>query len=124
MVTGTLLVMYRIEDVDLSQAWFYTAHTFLDSTPDSWLSPECRADPTENCREADGLAYFGPANLRAGVMPLALNHPWTTVAKSVRSALGQRLDPGRPEPVDLSRASCRSWCCVLALLPAVARRLP
>jgi hypothetical protein len=86
LVTGTLLVMYKLEDVDLSQAWFYTAHTFLDSTPDSWLSPECRADPTENCREVDGLSYFGPANLRAGVIPLALNHPWTTVEKSVRSA--------------------------------------
>jgi hypothetical protein len=86
VVTATLLVMYQIEDVDLSQAWFYTAHTFLDSTPDSWLTAECRADPTENCREADGLSYFGPANLRAGVIPLALNHPWTTVAKSVRSA--------------------------------------
>jgi len=85
-VTVTLLVMYQIEDVDLSQAWFYTAHTFLDSTPDSWLTPECRADPTENCRETDGLSYFGPANLRAGVIPLALNHPWTTVEKSVRSA--------------------------------------
>jgi hypothetical protein len=85
LVTGTLLVMYQIESVDLSQAWFYTAHTFLDSTPDSWLSPGCRADPTENCREADGLAYFGPANLRAGVLQLALNHPWTTVEKSVRS---------------------------------------
>jgi hypothetical protein len=86
LVTGTLLVMYQVEDVDLSQAWFYTAHTFLDSTPDSWLSPECRAEPTENCREVDGLSYFGPANLRAGVIPLALNHPWTTVEKSVRSA--------------------------------------
>jgi len=86
VVMCTLLVMYQVEAVDLSQAWFYTAHTFLDSTPDSWLSPECQADPTENCREADGLAYFGPANLRAGVIPLALNHPWTTVEKSVRSA--------------------------------------
>jgi hypothetical protein len=86
LVTGTLLAMYQVEDVDLSQAWFYTAHTFLDSTPDSWLSPECRANPTENCREVDGLSYFGPANLRAGVVPLALNHPWTTVEKSVRSA--------------------------------------
>jgi hypothetical protein len=85
-VTGTLLLMYQIENVDLSQAWFYTAHTFLDSTPDSWLSPACQADPTENCRETDGLSYFGPANLRAGVIPLALNHPWTTVEKSVRSA--------------------------------------
>ncbi|MBV9578693.1 MAG: hypothetical protein JO057_08900 [Chloroflexi bacterium] len=86
VVTGTLLVMYQIEAVDLSQAWFYTAHTFLDSTPDSWLSPACRANPTENCRETDGLSYFGPANLRAGVLPLAINHPWVTVEKSVRSA--------------------------------------
>jgi hypothetical protein len=85
LVTATLLVMYRVEDVDLGQAWFYTAHTFLDSTPDSWLTPECRADPTENCREADGLSYFGPANLRDGVLALALNHPLVTLAKSVRS---------------------------------------
>jgi hypothetical protein len=86
LVTATLLVMYRIEDVDLGQAWFYTAHTFLDSTPDSWLTPECRADPTENCREADGLTYFGPANLRDGVLALAMNHPLVTLAKSARSA--------------------------------------
>ena len=85
VVTVSLLVVYRIENVDLSQAWFYTAHTFLDSTPDSWLSPECQASPTENCREADGLGYFGPANLRAGVFALAMNHPLTTLAKSVRS---------------------------------------
>jgi hypothetical protein len=85
LVTVTLLVMYQIEKVDLPQAWFYTAHTFLDSTPDSWLSPACRANPTENCREADGLAYFGPANLRDGVLALAMNHPLTTLAKSVRS---------------------------------------
>ena len=86
IVSGGLLLVYKLEDVDLSQAWFYTAHTFLDSTPDSWLSPECRADPTENCREADGLAYFGPADLRAGVLPLAMNHPLTTLAKTARSA--------------------------------------
>jgi hypothetical protein len=86
LVTGTLLVMYKLENVDLGQAWFYTAHTFLDSTPDSWLSPACRADPTENCREADGLSYFGPANLRDGVLALAMNHPLTTLAKSARSA--------------------------------------
>ncbi len=86
VTVAALLVVYRLEDVDLSQAWFYTAHTFLDSTPDSWLSPECQANPTENCREADGLAYFGPANLRDGVFALAMNHPLTTVAKSARSA--------------------------------------
>jgi hypothetical protein len=87
IVTGALLVVYRLEDVDLSQAWFYTAHTFLDSTPDSWLSPQCQAEPTENCREADGLAYFGPADLHAGVLALAMNHPLTTLAKTARSAL-------------------------------------
>jgi hypothetical protein len=86
VVTASLLVVYRLEDVDLSQAWFYTAHTFLDSTPDSWLSPACQADPTENCREADGLTYFGPADLHAGVLALAANHPLTTLAKSLRSA--------------------------------------
>jgi hypothetical protein len=86
LVTASLLVVYRVEDVDLSQAWFYTAHTFLDSTPDSWLTPECQATPTENCREADGLSYFGPADLHAGVVALALNHPLTTIVKSARSA--------------------------------------
>ena len=86
LISGGLLLIYKFEDVNLSQASFYTAHTFLDSTPDSWLSPECRADPTENCREADGLAYFGPADLRAGVLALAMNHPLTTLAKSARSA--------------------------------------
>jgi hypothetical protein len=86
VVTGGLLFVYQLEDVDLSQAWFYTAHTFLDSTPDSWLSAACRADPTENCREADGLSYFGPADLHDGVLRLAMNHPLTTLAKSVRSA--------------------------------------
>jgi hypothetical protein len=80
LVTGGLLFVYQLEDVDLSQAWFYTAHTFLDSTPDAWLSPECRANPTENCRETDGLSYFGPANLRAGVFALAMNHPLITLA--------------------------------------------
>ena len=86
VVTGTLLGTYKLANVDVSQAWFYTAHTFLDSTPDTWLSPECRANPTENCREKDGLSYFGPANLREGVFVLALNHPLTTFEKSVRSA--------------------------------------
>jgi hypothetical protein len=85
-ISSGLLVVYQIENVNLAQAWFYTAHTFLDSTPDSWLSPECRASPTENCREADGLAYFGPADLHAGVLALAMNHPLTTAAKTVRSA--------------------------------------
>jgi hypothetical protein len=87
VVTASLLGVYRLEGVDSSQAWFYTAHTFLDSTPDSWLTAECRADPTENCREADGLSYFGPADLHAGILPMVLGHPMTTLAKTVRSAL-------------------------------------
>jgi hypothetical protein len=86
VISSGLLVVYEIENVNLAQAWFYTAHTFLDSTPDSWLSPECQANPTENCREADGLTYFGPADLHAGVLALAMNHPLTTVAKTLRSA--------------------------------------
>jgi hypothetical protein len=86
VVTASLLGVYRLEGVDPSEAWFYTAHTFLDSTPDSWLTPECQANPTENCREADGLAYFGPADLHAGILPLVLGHPLVTAAKTVRSA--------------------------------------
>jgi hypothetical protein len=86
VVSGSLLLVYRLEGVDVSQASLYQAHTFLDSTPDSWLTPACRADPTENCREADGLTYFGPADLHAGVLPMVLAHPLTTVAKTVRSA--------------------------------------
>jgi hypothetical protein len=87
VVTGGLLLMYRLEGVDLSQALFYSAHTFLDSTPDAWLTPECQAEPTENCRERDGLMYFGPADLRAGILPMLIDHPITAVAKSARSAL-------------------------------------
>jgi hypothetical protein len=86
LVTASLLLVYRLEGVDPAEAWFYTAHTFLDSTPDSWLTPECQADPTENCREADGLSYFGPADLHAGILPLVLNQPLTTTAKTLRSA--------------------------------------
>jgi hypothetical protein len=86
IVSGSLLIVYRLEGVDLAEASLYEAHTFLDSTPDSWLTPECRADPTENCREHDGLTYFGPADLHAGVLPLIVSHPLTAVAKTVESA--------------------------------------
>jgi hypothetical protein len=86
-VTATLLLVYYLEGVDLAEASFYQAHTFLDSTPDSWLTPECRANPTENCRERDGLSYFGPADLHAGLVPMLVGHPLTTAAKSARSAL-------------------------------------
>jgi hypothetical protein len=86
LAAGTLFATYQLAGVNVAQASFYTAHTFLDSTPDSWLSPECQANPTENCRETDGLTYFGPADPHQGVFVLAMDHPLTTVAKSVRSA--------------------------------------
>jgi hypothetical protein len=87
VVSVGLLMVYRVEGVDLAEASLYQAHTFLDSTPESWLTPECRAVPTENCREHDGLLYFGPADLHAGVLPMVTAHPLTTVAKTVRSAV-------------------------------------
>jgi hypothetical protein len=86
VVTGTLVVTYLVEGVDLPETSFYTAHTFLDSTPDSWLSAQCRDFPTENCRERDGLTYFGPADPHDGLVPLIANHPLATVAKTARSA--------------------------------------
>jgi hypothetical protein len=87
IVSATLLVVYRVAGVDLSAVSLYQAHTFLDSTPESWLSPECRANPTESCREYDGLTYFGPADLRGGVPPMLLAHPLTALAKTARSAV-------------------------------------
>ncbi|MDQ6671407.1 MAG: hypothetical protein M3069_11770 [Chloroflexota bacterium] len=92
MVGGSLLLVYRLEGVDLSQASRYQWHTFLDSTPDSWLTPGCRTAPTENCREADGLTYFGPANPEAGVVPMLLNHPLAALAKTLRSAADNLWD--------------------------------
>ncbi|GAC1323360.1 MAG: hypothetical protein NVSMB2_21050 [Chloroflexota bacterium] len=85
IATG-LLMVYRFAGVDVPEASLYQAHTFLDSTPESWLTPECRAAPTENCRERDGLTYFGPADLHAGVLPMVQAHPLATIAKTVRSA--------------------------------------
>jgi hypothetical protein len=86
MVAGSLLLVYRLEGVDLSEASRYQLHTFLDSTPESWLTPACQAEPTENCRAADGLTYFGPADPQAGIVPVVLNHPLATAAKTLRSA--------------------------------------
>jgi hypothetical protein len=86
VVTASLIVVYSVEGVDLPETSFYAAHTFLDSTPDSWLTAECRDFPTENCRERDGLMYFGPADPHAGLLPLIVNHPLTTVAKTLQSA--------------------------------------
>jgi uncharacterized membrane protein len=64
----------------------YQVHTFLDSTPESWLSPACRANPTENCRDADGSVYFGPVDREAGVLGIVVSHPWLTLVKTVQSA--------------------------------------
>jgi hypothetical protein len=86
VVTAALVAVYAVEGVDLPETSFYAAHTFLDSTPDSWLTAECRDFPTENCRERDGMAYFGPGDPHAGLLPLVVNHPLTTVAKTLRSA--------------------------------------
>jgi hypothetical protein len=82
----TLFGVARLTGVDLGEQAHYQFHTFLDSIPDSWLTPECRAAPTENCREHDGLLYFGPAQPQDGVWPMVFGHPWLTVEKSVRSA--------------------------------------
>ena len=84
---GVFLLTNVVEGVDRTQIARYQAHTFLDSTPESWLTPECRARPTENCREADGLTYFGPVVPEAGVLPIVINHPLTTIAKTIRSGL-------------------------------------
>jgi hypothetical protein len=139
VVSGSLLLVYRLEGVDLSEASRYQVHTFLDSTPDSWLTPECRATPTENCREADGLMYFGPGpvDARAGVVALVLNHPLATLAKTARSAwdnlwdlLGPNLStfPGivpfalaglafvRPARDALRRVPVGVWMCVVAVV--------
>jgi hypothetical protein len=86
VASGGLLLANRLEGLDPGEAGRYQWHTFLDSTPESWLTPECRADPTENCREQDGLLYFGPADPQAGVLPMVLHHPLTTLAKTVQSA--------------------------------------
>jgi len=86
VAAGSLLVANRLEGLDPAEAGRYQWHTFLDSTPESWLTPACRADPTENCREQDGLLYFGPADPQAGVLPMVLHHPLTTLAKTAQSA--------------------------------------
>jgi hypothetical protein len=87
LVGGALLLANRLEGIDPAEAARYQWHTFLDSTPESWLSPECRAATTENCRERDGLTYFGPAQPEAGVLPMVVGHPWLTVLKTARSAI-------------------------------------
>jgi hypothetical protein len=137
VVTAALVVVYAMEGVDLPETSFYAAHTFLDSTPDSWLTAECRDFPTENCRERDGMVYFGPGDPHAGLLPLIVNHPLTTVAKTLRSAwdnlwvtLGPNLStfPGvvpflvvalafaRPARDALRRVPASIWIVSLAVL--------
>jgi hypothetical protein len=87
LVVGALLVTNRLEGIDASEAARYQWHTFLDSTPESWLTADCRAQPTENCRERDGLTYFGPAPAEGGVLPMLLAHPWTALLKTAQSGL-------------------------------------
>jgi hypothetical protein len=83
---GIYILTNVVEGVDRTEMARYQVHTFLDSTPESWLTPECRAQPTENCRDRDGATYFAPVVREAGVLPLVLNHPLTTLAKTARSA--------------------------------------
>jgi hypothetical protein len=86
VVSGGLLFANRLERIDPAEASRYQVHTFLDSTPESWLTPACRADPSENCRAEDGLLYFGPVDPQAGVLGMVVSHPLTTIAKTLRSA--------------------------------------
>jgi hypothetical protein len=85
LVMAALLVTNRLEGIDTTEAARYQWHTFLDSTPESWLTADCRAQPTENCRERDGLTYFGPAPAEGGVLPMLLAHPWTALLKTAQS---------------------------------------
>jgi hypothetical protein len=87
LVVVALLVVNRLEGIDTTEAARYQWHTFLDSTPESWLTAECRAQQTENCRERDGLTYFGPAPAEGGVLPMLIAHPWTALLKTARSGL-------------------------------------
>jgi hypothetical protein len=87
LVLGGLVVANRVEGIDPAEPARYQWHTFLDSTPESWLSADCRANPTENCRERDGLTYFGPAQPEAGVLPMVVAHPLLALAKTARSAI-------------------------------------
>jgi hypothetical protein len=75
----------RVAGADPRLAALYQVHTFLDSTPASWLTPECQAAPTENCRDRDGAAYFGPLDRDAGVLRIVVDHPLLVLAKTVQS---------------------------------------
>lgn len=84
---GTLLVLDHLGGVDPTLASQYQVHTFLDSTPQSWLTPACQANPSENCRDADGSVIFGPVDRDAGVLGIVKAHPLLVLEKTVRSAV-------------------------------------
>ena len=86
LAVSAVVLINRLEHIDPAEAARYQWHTFLDSTPESWLSADCRAAPTENCRERDGLTYFGPAPAEGGVLPMVVAHRLTTLAKTAQSA--------------------------------------
>lgn len=77
----------RAAGADLAVASRYQVHTFLDSTPASWLSSGCRNYPTEDCREQEGWTYFGPEDRQVGLTAIIARHPLTALAKTWRSGL-------------------------------------
>lgn len=84
---GAVGLAPRLAGADPTESARYQVHTFLDSTPSAWLSPQCRDYPTENCREDDGWQYFGPRDASVGLATIIARHPLTALAKTWRSAL-------------------------------------
>lgn len=82
-----LVLATQVSGVDPRIVSRYQVYTFLDSTPASWLTPECRANPTEDCRVADGTRYFGPETQPGGLRSIVTAQPALVAAKSARSAL-------------------------------------
>lgn len=79
--------LLQVTGADLTNFGRYQVHTFLDSTPASWLTESCRMYPSEDCREADGWTYFPEVDQNITLPQLIARHPWTAVAKTFRSAL-------------------------------------
>jgi hypothetical protein len=85
VVLGVSIGLNRATGADPRLEAQYQVHTFLDSAPASWLTPECQAAPTENCRDRDAAAQFGPLDRDAGVLRVVLDQPLRTLAKTARS---------------------------------------
>ena len=83
---GLVTLQGRVSGTDPGMISIYQIHTFLDSTPESWLSDSCRNFPTENCRDAEGSVYFAPVDRQGGLLKLLLAHPILALAKTARSA--------------------------------------